>query len=177
MKRDIRILLLEDSLLDVYLIEQGLKAANLSFDLVPIESERELLRELESNLPDLVISDHGLPSFDGFAALRIVRQKSLDLPFIFISGSNNQGMVAKMYEKGATDYVYKKELDQLNGAINRALNPAQESFPEISPKPASRVSFQDGNAGARRNRNRRHSFLPAMFASARRDRGTHSCSR
>lgn len=138
MKRDIRILLLEDSLLDVYLIEQGLKAANLNFDLVPIESERELRRELEATIPDLVISDHGLPSFDGFAALKIVRQKSPDLPFIFISGSNNQGMVAKMYEKGATDYVYKKELNQLDAAVRRALNP----IPEISPEHAQKTVAQ-----------------------------------
>lgn len=130
MKQDLRILLLEDSPHDVGLIELELEAARLSFHLVQVQTEGELRSELAVALPDLVLSDHGLPSFDGFTALEIVRQQSPELPFIFISGSNDQGMVANMYDLGATDYVYKKDLHDLRWAVRRALEPEPESPPD-----------------------------------------------
>ena len=142
MKRDIRILLMEDSLLDAYLVEHTLETAGLSFQLVQVETERELRHELEAGRPDLVISDHGFPSFDGFAALDIVRKKSPDLPFIFISGSNDQGMVCNMFEKGATDYVFKKELSDLSLAVRRALNPPPETLPSL-PDPIPPAALED----------------------------------
>lgn len=142
MKRDIRILLLEDSLLDAYLVEHTLETAGLSFQLVQIETERELRRELETARPDLVISDHGFPSFDGFAALDIVRKKSPDLPFIFISGSNDQGMICRMFEKGATDYVFKKELPDLSLAVCRALTPSPETLPSL-PDPKTPKALEE----------------------------------
>ena len=127
MKSTLRILLLEDSALDARLIEQELKNAGVSFCITRIQTEAELRRELEPQLPDLILSDHGLPSFNGFTALEIVREKSPDLPFIFVSGSNNQGMVTEMYERGATDYVYKHDIEDLPGAVRRALEPRPET--------------------------------------------------
>src|SRR4030095_14039184 len=110
---------------DARLIEQELENAGISFDLTRIQTEAELHRELDPQPPDLVLSDHGLPSFNGFAALEIVRNKCPDLPFIFVSGSNDQGMVTEMYERGATDYVYKHDIQDLHGAGQRALYQTQ----------------------------------------------------
>ena len=117
----LRILLLEDDATDADLITHQLKASGLSFQLARIQTEAQLRRELESQTPDLILSDHGLPSFDGFMALEIVRELSPELPFIFVSGSNDQGMVARMYEQGATDYVFKRDLEDLSPAVASAL--------------------------------------------------------
>src|SRR5688572_5360282 len=108
MKTKLRILLLEDDAADADLIEHELESAGLAFHLARIQTEAELRHELDSEEPDLILSDHGLPTFDGFAALEIVRETRPELPFIFVSGSNDQGMVARMYEQGATDYVFKR---------------------------------------------------------------------
>ena len=126
MKEDLRILLLEDSAFDARLIERELKSAGFSFHLTQIETEADLRRELFPP-PDLVLSDHGLPSFDGFAALQIVREHYPRLPFIFISGSNHQGMVLDMFDRGATDYVYKPDIHDLDEAVRHALDPEEES--------------------------------------------------
>ena len=138
MKRHLRILLLEDSVLDARLIEQELENAGISFDLTRIQTEAELHRELDPHPPDLVLSDHGMPSFNGFTALDIVREKCPDLPFIFVSGSNDQGMVTEMYERGATDYVYKHDIQDLHGAVQRVLEPPPEE--DSSSKPATSSS-------------------------------------
>lgn len=135
MKTPLRILLLEDDANDADLIAHELERSGLPFNLARIQTERELRQELESEAPDLVLSDHGLPSFDGFAALEIVREKRPELPFIFVSGSNDQGMVAKMYEHGATDYVFKRDLGDLSPAVADALNlPASTEADPDSPQ-------------------------------------------
>src|SRR5262249_9510752 len=77
------------------------------------------------------LSDHGLPSFSGFKALRIVRATHPNLPFIFVSGSNDQGMVTKMYDEGATDYVYKRDIGDLKSVVLRALRTQAPEVPIV----------------------------------------------
>lgn len=121
MHSTLKILLLEDHQNDVELISRQLESSGLSFSLTPIKTEGDLRRELEDASPDLILSDHGLPSFSGFKALAIARKLRPDLPFIFVSGSNDPGMVARMYDEGATDYVFKRDLGDLNAAVLDAL--------------------------------------------------------
>ncbi|HEX5222103.1 MAG TPA: response regulator [Verrucomicrobiae bacterium] len=133
MSTKLRILLLEDNDTDVEVIRHQLKAGGFSFQLSRVQSEDELHREMEAAAPDLVLSDHGLPAFDGFKALEIVRARSPELPFIFVSGSNDQGMVARMYDAGATDYVFKNDIRDLPMAVREALKPPVAAEPEPQP--------------------------------------------
>lgn len=120
-KPPLHILLLEDSRFDAELIALELKNLGRPFQLDPIQSEAELRHALDFQPPDVILSDHGLPSFNGFRALEIVRHERPEVPFIFVSGSNNQQMVVDMHEKGATDYVFKRDLVELCPTIQRAL--------------------------------------------------------
>lgn len=133
MANPLHILLLEDDEADAELIAHELQAAGFTFALTRIQSEQELRQEVAAT--DLIISDHGLPSFDGFKALQIVRATRPELPFIFVSGSNDQGMVARMYEEGATDYVYKRDVGDLSPAIRRVLT--APPVPLTAPAPAA----------------------------------------
>jgi len=123
-KPPLHILLLEDSRFDAELIALELKNLGRPFQLDPIQSEAELRHALDFQPPDVILSDHGLPSFNGFRALEIVRHERPELPFIFVSGSNNQQMVVDMHDKGATDYVFKRDLVDLCPTIQRALGGA-----------------------------------------------------
>ena len=140
MNEKLRILLLEDNDTDVEVIRQQLKASGFQFQLARVQSEAELRHEMETAPPDLVLSDHGLPSFDGLKALEIVREENPELPFIFVSGSNDQGMVARMYEAGATDYVFKNDIRDLPVAVREALNPPPKSGPEAGDGQSPAVS-------------------------------------
>ena len=143
MKAPVRILLIVDSPHDAVLIEGELAAAKLGFKMKQIHTERELRNELEFRPPDLVLSDHGLPSFTGFAALEIVREQYPQLPFIFVSGSNDQAMIVEMYDRGATDYVFKGDIHDLDEAVNRALElKPEETFTQPAPDPQPPVVSQ-----------------------------------
>ncbi len=125
-KKEIRILYIEDTPADVALLNYELQKGGLSFRTQHVDSKEVYLRELQTNPPDLILSDHGLPSFDGFTALTIAREKCPGVPFIFVTNSQGEQMAIKTFESGATDYVLKTNLAQLVPAVQRALRAAEE---------------------------------------------------
>jgi len=74
--RDIRILMLEDSTADAFLMDYELRKAGVNFESKRIETRDEFLSEISSNRPDLILLDHGLPTFDGFSALALARENA-----------------------------------------------------------------------------------------------------
>jgi signal transduction histidine kinase/FixJ family two-component response regulator len=73
---------------------------------------------------DLVISDYVLPEFSGLAALDILKESGLDLPFIIVSGNINEDMAVAAMKAGAHDYVMKDNLARLVPAVERELREA-----------------------------------------------------
>ncbi|HEY2323079.1 MAG TPA: ATP-binding protein [Thermoanaerobaculia bacterium] len=114
------ILLLEDTDTDAELVERALRRGEMAFTLRRADNETDFARELHENLPDVVLADYRLPSFDGLAALRIVRQLSADLPFLIVSGTLGDEKAVEVLKLGATDYVLKDRLNRLAPAILRA---------------------------------------------------------
>jgi signal transduction histidine kinase len=125
-KREIRILFIEDIPADVVLVNHALRKGGLNFSTRHVYSKEIYLRELAEHPPDLILSDHGLPSFDGFTALAIAREKCPDVPFIFVTNSQGEEMAIKIFESGAADYVLKTNLAKLVPAVHRALRAAEE---------------------------------------------------
>jgi len=58
----------------------------------------------------LVVSDYLLRSFDGLAALEIVRAHSQELPFILMSGYLGEERAIDALKSGATDFLLKSTL-------------------------------------------------------------------
>lgn len=143
LKTKLNILLIEDNGHDVELITSQLQGIGREFSVTEVQTEGELRQALQTSPPDVIISDHGLPSFSGFRALEIVRAAHPTLPFIFVSGSNDQGMVAQMYDAGATDYVFKQDLHDLSPAVREALRPTPASSSAAAPitPPPPEVAF------------------------------------
>jgi CheY-like chemotaxis protein len=128
LKTKLHILLVEDDVHDVELIARQLKTSGCDVSLTRVQTETEFRLELEAEPPDVILSDHGLPAFSGFKALEIVRETYPTLPFIFVSGSNDQNMVAQMHDAGATDYVFKNDILDLWPAVREAL---KETHPPV----------------------------------------------
>lgn len=56
---------------------------------------------------DLIISDNTLTNFTGREALDLVKQKNIETPFIFVSGTIGKDAAIDSLTHGATDYVLK----------------------------------------------------------------------
>ena len=126
MKPAIRILILEDEPADVALINHELQNGGLAFQSHRVDTEKDFLDELSQHPPDLILSDHGLPSFDGSMALARAFERCPDTPFIFVTGSMTEELAIDAMRVGAPDIVLKTKLSNLVPAVVRALRLADE---------------------------------------------------
>ena len=123
----LRVLLLEDNLADRELIRARLQMENLPCELVCAGGRKGFEAALAQGDYAVVLSDYALPQFDGLGALRLVRARHPDLPFILISGQLGEEQAVECVKLGATDYVLKHNLARLGSVIRRALREAEAS--------------------------------------------------
>jgi signal transduction histidine kinase len=126
LKKEIHILMLEDNPMDSELAGHTLKRGGVKFTATRVETEEDFVRELDSNPPDLILSDYALPGFDGYAALDIAKKKAPHIPFIFVTGTMGEEVAIETLKNGATDYVLKHRLARLVPSVHRALREAGE---------------------------------------------------
>ena len=86
----LKILLLEDLPSDADLIKREIK--NSGFDILSlvVETKKEYIKALKEFNPDIILSDYSLPTFDGKQALLIRGELAPHIPFILVTGSNNE---------------------------------------------------------------------------------------
>lgn len=124
---ELRILTVEDSAMDAELCCRELERAGLRFVTARVWTREAYEAALQHFEPGLILCDFSLPgAFDGLAALDIVRAKSLDVPFIFVSGTIGEDRAVEALKRGATDYVLKEHMDRLTPVVKRALQEAEE---------------------------------------------------
>ncbi len=121
----LKILILEDVSYDAELIEREMRRDGMQFTSIIVEKEVDYIRAIDEFKPDLILSDHSLPSFDGFSALKIAKAKTPNTPFFFVSGKIRDEFAVEMLKNGATDYIFKNNLSKLKPAIHRALKEAE----------------------------------------------------
>jgi PAS domain S-box-containing protein len=116
--------MVEDVVQDATLIEHTLKDSGFEFTFKRVDTEDDFLKQLERFHPSVILSDHGLPAFDGFTALSLAKDRAPDVPFIFVTGSLGEEMTIKALKSGAADFILKHRLGTLPPAIHRALRQA-----------------------------------------------------
>ena len=78
----IKILHPEDLQSGAELVEYELIGSGVSFQKVVSDNKEDYERCLHDFKPDIILSDHSLPSFNSFMALCILKEKNPDIPFI-----------------------------------------------------------------------------------------------
>ncbi len=126
MEKDLRILILEDQISDAALIERELRKGGITFTLKRVDTEADFVREIDAFLPDIILADYKLPSFNGLASLAITRQKYKDLPFIMVTGTIGDELAVETFKMGANDYVLKDRLARLVPSVKKALHEREE---------------------------------------------------
>jgi signal transduction histidine kinase len=119
------VLIVEDSENDTALLEIELQRAGYTPECHQVQTGEEMRAALDSQKWDLVIADYRMPRFDGLAALALVKQLGLDLPFIIVSGHITDETAVGAMRAGAHDYVMKDNLARLGPAVERELREAE----------------------------------------------------
>lgn len=122
----IRILILEDSSDDLSLIVHTLRKAGMVFNFKNVETREEYENSLEHFCPDVIISDHSLPSFDSHEALKLFQKfkqkRHPSAVFVLVTGTVSEEFAVKVIKMGADDYILKDRLTRLPAAITGALD-------------------------------------------------------
>ncbi len=132
--KPLRLLLLEDTSSDAELILRNLKKSGFEVQHDRAYTAAEMTLALENGSWDVVISDFNMPGFGALEALKILRDKNLDLPFIVVSGAVGEETAVELMKAGADDYVMKSSLIRLGPAIDRSLREAESRRKEKEAK-------------------------------------------
>jgi phosphoserine phosphatase RsbU/P len=117
MDKEIKILLLEDSISDAELLMHTLSRAGMKHILHWVESRSHFLSELHNFKPDVILSDHSLPGFTSLDALKISRNYKPDIPFILVTGAASEEFAVECMKAGVDDYILKDSLVRLPNSI------------------------------------------------------------
>ncbi len=123
-EKKLRVLIIEDSEDDTLLALRELKRGGFDAIADRVFSEDGLKAALSREDWDLVITDHNMPGFSSFDAIRIVREHGLDIPIIIVSGSIGEELAVASMKSGAHDFVMKNNLARLVPAVERELREA-----------------------------------------------------
>lgn len=123
-RKPLRALIIEDSEDDAILLvrELGKQGFELSWERACTAPAMKSL--LAAGSWDVVLSDYSMPGFDALAALQLLHQTGLDLPFIVISGTVGEEIAVAAMKNGAHDYLPKGRLKRLGAAVERELKEA-----------------------------------------------------
>jgi signal transduction histidine kinase/FixJ family two-component response regulator len=124
MSRLLRVLIVEDSENDAALLVREIRRGQCDVVSERVETPTAMRAALAKQSWDIVISDYSMPHFSAPAALKVVQEAGVDLPFIIVSGAIGEDSAVAAMKDGAHDYLMKGKLARLMPAIERELREA-----------------------------------------------------
>ncbi len=125
MHKSLRVLILEDSPDDAELLTLALQQGGYELTYERVDNAKAMIEAIEMQQWDIVLADYSMPNLNVFSALRLLRERELDVPFIIISGKVSEEIVVAAMKAGAHDCVLKDRLARLLPAIERELKEAE----------------------------------------------------
>ena len=117
MDKPLKILHLEDVLLDAELVSHELKKGKIQFEVLVVDNKEDFIKALKEFSPDIILSDHNLPSLNSIDALKIVKDAGLKVPVILVTAAMSEEFAVRVMKAGAVDYILKDRLQRLPAAV------------------------------------------------------------
>ena len=123
MKR-VHALIAEDSPDDVELLLRELRRGGYDCTWQNVDTSDAMAEALDREAWDVIFSDWSMPQFDALAALEMVKARTLDVPFIIVSGTVGENTAVAALRSGAHDFIVKSQLARLVPALEREMREA-----------------------------------------------------
>lgn len=121
-----KILVVDDSMVDRQLAG-GLLEKQPGWSVCYAENGQTALGQLESERPDLVVTDLQMPELNGLELVEAVRAAHPLVPVVLMTARGSEEIAVQALEKGAASYVPKKSLARdLTETVDRILAASQE---------------------------------------------------
>ena len=143
----IRVLHVEDSLLDAHLMKQILadrnadRAALARYALVQAGRVGDAVKLLSESRFDVILLDLTLPDAHGLDTLRRIQRAAPRLPVVVLSGSDDDAIAIQAVQEGAQDYLVKGRVDGYS--LTRALHYAIERMRAEEAQKQSAAKMHD----------------------------------
>jgi signal transduction histidine kinase len=121
----LRVLVVEDSEDDTTLLLRELRRGGYEVSFERVDSVSSMKAAVAEKQWDIVMCDYSMPHFSGMDALKILRAKASDVPFIFLSGTIGEEMAVGALKEGAQNCLMKNNMSCLLPAIQRELCDAE----------------------------------------------------
>jgi PAS domain S-box-containing protein len=121
MGKPLQVLIVEDSEDDVLLLLRELRRNGYDPAFARVETPGAMKESLANRAWDVVIADYSMPHFSAPAALTLLQEMGIDLPFIVVSGTIGEETAVETMKAGAHDYLMKGNLTRLVPALEREL--------------------------------------------------------
>lgn len=122
----LRILHLEDSVLDHQLAERALARAGVPCAITRVDDlagfEEAVSASPGAELFDVILADYNLPGFTALDAWATLQRQSHKPPFIVLSGAIGERAAVEAIKLGVSDYLSKDDLTRLGPVILRAID-------------------------------------------------------
>jgi PAS domain S-box-containing protein len=141
----LRVLVLEDISADAELMIHELRQSGFDPDWERVETGEQYLAHLRPDL-DVILADYTLPRFDAVEALRLLRKRKLDVPFIVVTGTIEEEAAVACLRQGADDYLIKDRLARLGPAVEQALEAQRLRGERRAAEREARVSARQWQA-------------------------------
>ena len=103
-----KILIAEDSRVMRQIVIRTLRQAGYDgHDIVEAEDGRDAYDKVQSESPDLVLSDWNMPNMTGIECLQALRSSGSSVPFGFVTSEGSQEMRDKAADAGALFLIAK----------------------------------------------------------------------
>ena len=140
MSTPFRVLIVEDSEDDALLLVEKLKRGGYDPTFERVDTAEAMTTALDRQTWDLILADYTLPDFSAPAALELLQEKGLDLPFIIVTGTIGEETAVAAMKAGAHDYIMKDNLPRMVPAVERELEEAKGRRARREAEEALRLS-------------------------------------
>jgi len=117
----LRVLIVDDSDDDAKLIILQLQRGGYDPKWERVETYEAMESELNRQQWDVILCDYKMPHFSAHAAMKLVQDRKIDIPFIIVSGAIGEDTAVTAMKSGAHDYLMKDKLPRLVVAIEREI--------------------------------------------------------
>ncbi|MFC4269373.1 response regulator [Polaribacter marinivivus] len=111
MEKTLRILLVEDNLIEIMKMKRTISLLKLNHTINEAKNGEDALEFLKdrSKIPDIILLDLNMPKINGIEFLKIIKANDdlKHIPTIILTTSSNQKDILECYKTGMSGYVLK----------------------------------------------------------------------
>lgn len=101
-----KILLVDDSEDIIFVLKETI-SSHTTLEVLTASNGKEALTLLENQEVDVIILDLSMPAMDGLELFKLLRNRSIKTPVIFLTGQGTEEKQSQALELGAFDFLQK----------------------------------------------------------------------